>query len=337
MRKCIFCGRLCDPEQYALFRLPPDHRHIRDTVYAGYLMSRGIRGVSADLPGVCDSFSPEFGKIEWERGKPTLVTKTGRSSDILVCPSCHNELFRDTDVNVLTSAVFFGAKDSGKTSLVLALARECITKQFSPDEKYRYFFNEKLYDPNGITSVAERVREGGKPDDLRSPTVIYRVTGSSDGRVMCDVMHDVAVTDTFDEQSVNVTMPFASGSQHFVYCIPVDKLAEMIVSDSEAADIRMKLDIYGMVSAFRYAEEPPVLDLTITKLDLAEKLGGAAADILRVRGDARALRNYITTAFPCIDELGEMFREVRIHTVSAVAPIAGDDEAIGKYYCEIFG
>jgi hypothetical protein len=99
----------------------------------------------------------------------------------------------------------------------------------------------------------------------------------------------------------------------------------------------MKLDIFCMMSAFRYAEEPPVLDITVTKLDLAEKLGGAAADILRVRGDARALRNYITTAFPCIDELGELFGDVRIHTVSAFAPIAGDDEAIGKYYCEIFG
>jgi uncharacterized protein YbaR (Trm112 family) len=302
-----------------------------------YLEARGIRNVSADLPGVCDSFSPEFAKIEWENGKPSLVTKTGRSSDILVCPSCHNELFRDTEENILNTAVFFGRKDSGKTSLILALAGECITKQFSPDEKYRYFFNEKLYDPNRVTSLADRVKEGAKPDDLREPVAIYRVTGGSDSRVVCDVLHDVSASDTLDEMSINITMPFASDAAHFVYCIAADKLAEALVTDNTLGNMTARLDMFRMISAFRYAQTAPTLDITITKIDLAQKLGGAAADILNVREDERALKNYITTAFPCIAELEQCFGGIRVHTVSANAPASGDDDIIGKYYCSIFG
>lgn len=338
MRKCIFCGRLCDTEQYALFRLPADRKHVRDSVYAGYLESRGITGKSADLPEVCDRTSPDFALIGTERGKPVLITKTGRSSDTLVCPSCHNEILRDTDESVLETAVFFGAKESGKTSLILALAEECITEQFSPDEKYRYFFNEKIYDAGAVCASAQKARDGNKPDDLREPTVIYRVTGaSSDGRVRCDVMHDTSAGDVADEHSVNTTLPFASGAGHFVYCIPADRLGEAIVTGGERADIEMKLDVYRMLSAFRYADRPPVLDITVTKLDIAEKLGGAAADILGVLGDERAMRNYIITAFPCIDELGSLFSDVRIHAVSAFARAAGDGEMLGKYYCAVFG
>lgn len=338
-RRCVFCGRLIDLDKYALFRLPPDHPRERDEVYLRYLEARGESAEKAFLPGVCGIGSPDTSKISWENGRLTLVTKTGRNTDTLICPSCHNEIFRNTDDASVNSAVFFGGNGSGKTSLVLALANECIVRQFSHDDSYRYFFNEKTYDPLEITGNAERMSEGIKPDDLREPIAIYRVTGAgAEDHIYCDVMHDMSDGDTADEESMEVSAPFVSDAGNFVYAVPADKLAEVLMSADGSADISVKLDIFRMMSAFRFREEAPVLNVVLTKLDLLEGDNGIGADILKIYDDERLLKNYIYTAFPSIEEFSPHFGGVRVYAVSAYSSMAGKyADQLLKMYAGIFG
>ena len=339
VRRCIFCGRLIDLDKQALFRLPPDRTRRPDAVYRRYLAIRGITGEDHNLPDICGIGSPEVSMMIIENGKPVLVTKTGRNTDTLICPTCHNEVLRDTYDTTVNSTVIFGGKDSGKTSLVLELANECITRQFSPDDRYRYFFSDKTYDPELITDAAQKVRNDEKPDDLRRPTAIYRVTGASKGSTtICDVMHDVSDDDLKDTDSINFTLPFAAFSKHFVYCIPADRLAAAITERPESSDMEMRMDMYRMIEACRYAEIPPILDLTVTKLDLAEKAGGAGADIMRCHADERTLKNYIYTAYPCLSEFESFFPTVHAYAVSAVSPDIGGADALlpGKLYMSIF-
>lgn len=338
-KRCIFCGRLIDPDRDALFRLPPDHKRVTDNVYRRYLETRGISG-NTSLPELCGIGSPDMAKIEWEHGRPVLVTRTGRTTDTLICPSCHNEVMRDTDEGNVNTAVFFGGKDSGKTSLILAMAGECITRQFSPDDRYRYIFNEKICDPSAVTDAAERVRCGEKPADLREPTVIYRLKGAAEGSgTICDVMHDVSESDFTDEEAVYTCLPFAADAAHYVYCIPVDKLAGQTEKPEELGDMLMRLDIYRLLSAFRYSGKRPVLDITVTKLDTAGNAGGAASDILNARENEPLLKNYVFSAYPCIEELSPFFAEVRAYAVSAVSTMSEYDDAglLGRLYSGLFG
>lgn len=324
-RRCIFCGRLTVLEKDALFRLPPDHPRTRDEAYADFRMTRGDRNPRADMPGVCGSRSPECSKLEWENGKPVLITRTGRSTDTLICPTCHSELFRDTDSGSVHSAVFFGEKDSGKTSLILALADRCIKGQFSPDEKYRYIFNDRLYDTEKITSEHERAASGEKPDDLREPAAVYRVSRADEGgKAVCDVMYDVSENDTADEEALLTALPFAASAEHFVYCIPADRLREALASDNEGADIRMRKALFMMMSAFRFSEKPPELDIAVTKSDLAG-------------GDAAELADSVYTAYPSIKELEMFFSGTKVYAVSALTPAQGGADLAGQLYAGLFG
>lgn len=331
-RRCIFCGRLTDPDRDALFRLPPDHGRVRDDVYARYLASRGIEGVHTDLPEVCGKGSPEFSEMRPENGKPVLITKTGRSSDTLICPSCHNELFRDTDADSLQSAVFFGMKDSGKTSLILALTENCISGQFSPDDKYRYILNERTYSAETITEAAKLAASGEKPGDLREPAAVYRVPSAvSGGKAVCDVMHDVSAEDAEDEQAVYTAMPFAASAGHYVYCIPADRLGEAAQLPDESADMMMRLEMMKLLSACRFADKPPELDIAVTKLDTAP------AEVAEVCGDEETLRNYIFSVYPAVGELSAMFSGVRAFAVSAAVPGFGSGDLAARLYTGIFG
>ncbi len=316
-RRCIFCGRLIELENEALFRLPPDHPRTNDAIYADFRKARGSFDIRSDLPGVCGSRSPECLKLDWENGKPVLITKTGRSTDTLICPSCHSELFRDTDSASVRSAVFFGAKDSGKTSLILALVNNCIKSQFSPDGRYRYIFNEKLYKTEYIASEAEKAASGGKPADLRSPAAVYRVPRAADGgKAVCDVLHDVSFNDTIDEETVLTALPFAESAEHFVYCIPADKLAEALAADNERADIIMRRELFMMMSACRYAETPPELDIAVTKSDLAESPSGGFGE-------------QVYSAFPSVRELSMYFSRTKVYEAGA--------GSAGQLYAGLFG
>ncbi len=331
-RRCIYCGRLADLDKDALFRLPPDHGRVNDAVYRRFLASRGIEGVRAELPAVCGKQSPDFSKIEWENGKPVLVTKTGRSTDTLICPSCHNELFRDTESGSVRSAVFFGEKDSGKTSLILALAGKCITRQFSPDERFRYILNDRICDAESIVGAAKSIEEGGKPSDLREPIAVYRVSSAAEGGTAeCDVMHDASESDTGDEQAIRAAMPFADSSERYVYCIPADTLYETVLADDGRADMKMRLEMMKLLAACRYAQKPPALMLAVTKLDTAR------GEITEMYRDEQTLRNYIYSAYPCIEELAPFFAEVRAFAVSAAKPEFGDCDLTGELYAGIFG
>ena len=324
-RRCIYCGRLTELEKDALFRLPPDHPRTHDASYADFRRTRGEQSVRADLPAVCGSRSPECAKLEWENGKPVLITKTGRSTDTLICPTCHSELFRDTDSGSVHSAVFFGEKDSGKTSLILALADRCITGQFSPDEKYRYIFNDRLYDTDQITSEHEKAAAGGKPADLREPAAVYRVSRADEGgKAVCDVMYDVSENDTADEEALLTALPFAASAEHFVYCIPADRLREALASDNEGADIRMKKALFMMMSAFRFSEKPPELDIAVTKSDLAGSDIGDYAECVR-------------RAYPSIKELEMFFSGIKVYPVSAKIPENGGEDLAGQLYAGLFG
>ncbi len=339
-RRCIFCGRRIDLDRHALFRLPPDYKHIPDNIYQRYLTLHGISDKNSNLPDVCGAGSPESAGIEWEKNKPVLMTRTGRSTDTLICPSCHNEVFRDTDEGRVNTAVFFGRKDCGRTSLITAMAGECVTRQFSPDDRFRYIFNEKIYDPEFITGQYDRVRSGEKPSDLREPTAIYRVTGAGAGwNTVCDVMHDVSDADFTDEEALYTCVSYAADAAHYVYCVPVDKLAEQTEAPTELNVMLTRLDIYKMMSAFRYSQVTPTLNIAVTKLDLAAKLGGAAADLLSVKDNEQAMKNYLFAAFPCIEELSGFFTGVRVHAVSAVSTMSEQDDAglLGKLYSELFG
>ncbi|MBP3855665.1 MAG: hypothetical protein IK990_08670 [Ruminiclostridium sp.] len=338
--RCVFCGRLIDTDKQALFRLPPDYVRRPDAIYRRYLEIRDITGKDHNLPDVCGIGSPEVAMLTSENGRPTLVTRTGRNTDSMICPTCHNQILRNTDSASVSSAVFFGGRDSGKTSLVLTLANECITRQFSIDDRFRYIFNDKVCDPALITGAAEEVRNGGKPADLRDPTAIYRVTGASQGmKTLCDVMYDTSASDIRDMDSIRFTLPFAADSRYFVYCIPADKLAETVITQDERADMDARTDMYTMLEACRYAQTPPVLTIAVTKLDLAEKAGGAGDDIMRCHADERALKNYIFTAFPSVGELAVMFTDVHACAVSAVDPDIGGKETTlaGKLYLGLFG
>ena len=338
-RRCIFCGRLIDTDKQALFRMPPDHKHVPDEVYARYLESRGLGGRGISLPEVCGIGYQEMQKLSWENGRPVLITKTGRSSDVQICPSCHNEVFRNTDSESVRTAVFFGGKGSGRTSLILALANECITKQFSADGNYRYFFNEKIYDPDDIKDRAQSIGSGEGTADLREPVAIYRATGASgDGSVLCDVMHDVSGADTEDEQAINISMPFAVDAGHYVYCIAADRLAETLLTKDAREDMLVRLDMHRMMSACRYSESAPVLDIVVTKLDTAEKAGGIGADIAKISGDERSLKNYIFTAFPCIEEFEGVFSGLHAYAVSALPqPAEAEDGGLtAALYPRIF-
>lgn len=331
-RRCIYCGRLADLDKDALFRMPPDYKHTADEVYGRFLKARGIEGVRIDLPEVCGKNSPEFSKIIWENGKPVLVTKTGRSTDTLICPSCRNELFRDTGDSSVCSAVFFGMRDSGRTSLILALAEKCVTRHFSSDEKYRYIINDRTYTENEITEAAKAVSDGEKPADLRKPVAVYRVSAAAEGGTsVCDVMHDASESDTEDEQAINTAMPFAAASEKYVYCISADTLYEAAMSPDEYPDMRMRLEMFRLISACRYSEKPPELDIAVTKLDTANnEVTGACAD-------EQTLKNYIYSAFPSIEELAPYFSGVRAYAVSAKVPGFGNDDLTGKLYAGIFG
>ncbi len=322
-RRCIFCGRLIELETDALFRLPPDHPRVKDAIYADFQKARGLFDIRSELPGVCEKRSPECAKIEWENGKPVLITKTGRSTDTLICPTCHSELFRDTDSASVHSAVFFGAKDSGKTSLILALAERCITGQFSSDERYRYIFNEKLYNAGDMTAEAEKASAGEKPRDLRRPAAVYRVLRANEGgKAFCDVLHDVSFIDTVDEESVLTALPFAASAEHFVYCIPADTLRDALGADNESADIKIRKDMFMMMSAFRFSEKPPELDIAVTKSDLADS-GGPTEE-------------QVYTAFPSIRELSMFFSGTKVYPVSAVKRDSGGDP-VGQLYAGLFG
>lgn len=339
-RICIFCGRRTDTERYALFRLPADLGLAPDTVHKSFLEVRGITGVRSDMPALCSERSPECSKVMWENGRQVLVTRTGRNTDTMVCPSCHSEFFRNTDSASVSSAVFFGRKGSGKTSLILSLAGECITKQFSPDDRYRYIFNDRLYDPREVTAAAERVGGDTVPDDLRRPVSVYRVPGAKDGgSVLCDVMYDVSESDISDELAFCTSMPFAFAAGHLVYCITAERLAAAAASESEAEDIAVRRDIFGMMCAFRYSETPPVLDIAVTKLDTAEKAGGTCADILRCAEDEAALGELVRRALPSVAELGVQFSGVRFHAVSAVGSYNADEKGgtALKLYSQLFG
>lgn len=339
-RKCVFCGRSIDLDRHALFRLPPDYRHVPDNVYRAYLEMRGISGKRNDFPDVCAVGSQDAAKMVFENGKPVLTTKTGRSTDTLICPSCHNEVLRDTGEGCVNAALFFGGKDSGKTSLVAALAKECMTAGFSYDDRYRYFFCDKIYEEAYMTDAAAKAAAGEKPDELREPIAIFRMTGASEGsRVVCDVMHDVSTSDTEDDTAIVTQLPFAADAGHFVYCIPADKLAETLVSLDAGADMLVRLDLDAMIHSMSEDGDRPELDIAVTKLDLAEKAGGAASDILSVCGSEKALLNYICTAFPSIGELAGFFSGVRIYPVSAVSPMADESgvSLTARLYSGIFG
>ena len=327
-RRCIFCGRLADIGGNALFRLPPDYRRVPDEIYRRYAESRGRYGVSVMLPDVCGKGSPDFGELSAEDGKPVLVTKTGRITDILVCPSCHNELYRDTDDASVNTAVVFGDKGSGKTTLILSLAEGFVTRQFSSDNRYRYILNEEIHDGHDLTEAAKSAAEGTAPADLREPVAIYRVSeASSDEKVVCDVLHDTSFHDTEDDLSVGTALPFAADAGHYVYCLPVDRLSEAVIACSESEDMRIRRDMYAMMSAFRYADAAPVLDIVITKFDLAEKCGGAGEDIYNMRGSESALKNYLYSAFPSLRDSETFFSGMRLHTFSAAS--SADDDGSG--------
>ncbi len=338
-RQCVFCGRLIDLDRYALFRLPPDYRHVPDDVYRTYLEIRCINR-RTDFPDVCGIGSADAARMVYENGKPVLTTRTGRSLDTLICPSCHNEIFRDTSQGSVNTAVFFGRPESGKTSLVAALANECITAGFSHDDRYRYIFCDKTYSSEFIQNVTAGSAGGTKPDDLRDPLVVFRMTSAAEGSiVVCDVMHDVSDNDTEDDYSIALTLPFAAGAEHFVYCIPTDALADTLISLDMGADMRVRLDLDAMTHSFGGNDSPPELDIAVTKLDLAEKLGGAASDILTVRENERALINYIYTAFPCVKEYAGSFSGIRVFPVSSVSPVT-DGEGVtltARLYSAIFG
>lgn len=331
-RRCIYCGRLTDLDKDALFRLPSDHKHTADAVYGRFLKARGIEGARTDLPEVCGKNSPEFSRIIWENNKPVLVTKTGRSTDTLICPSCRNELFRDTEDSCVRSAVFFGMKDSGKTSLILALAEKCVSRQFSSDEKYRYIINERTYTADRITEAAKAMSGGEKPADLREPVAVYRVSAAATGgNVVCDVMHDASESDMTDEQAINTAMPFAASAGKYIFCIPADALYEAAMSPDEYPDMRMRLEMFRLIAACRYSDKPPELDITVTKLDTAKE------DVAAASADEQTLRNYIYSAFPSIEELAPYFSGVRAYAVSAKVPDHGNDDLTGKLYAGIFG
>ncbi|MCR4780164.1 MAG: hypothetical protein K5876_03610 [Ruminiclostridium sp.] len=322
-RRCIFCGRLTELETDALFRLPPDHPRTNDPIYADFRKARGFTDLRSDLPGVCGSRSPECLKLDWENGRPVLITKTGRGTDTLICPSCHNELFRDTDSASVCSAVFFGAKDSGKTSLILALANSRIKEQFSPDGKYRYIFNDRLYSTEDIAAGAEKAASGEKPADLRSPAAVYRVPRAAEGgKPVCDVLHDVSAADTADEETLLTALPFAESAEHFVYCLPADKLAEA-PGEGERPDILMRRDIFMMLGACRFAEKPPELDIALTRYDLADMSPETASE--RVFG-----------VFPSIGELSGYFSGVKVYAVSAARPDLGGS-LTDELYAGLFG
>ena len=339
-RKCVFCGRSVDLDRYALFRLPPDHRHIPDNVYRAYLEIRGISGKRNDFPDVCGVGSQDAAKMVFENGKPVLTTKTGRSTDTLICPSCHNEILRDTGEGCVNTALFFGGRDSGKTSLIAALAKECMTAGFSYDDRYRYFFCDKIYDEAYMTEAASKAAAGEKPVELRESIVIFRMTGASEGsRVVCDVMHDVSRGDIEDDLSIAMALPFAAGAGHFVYCIPADKLAGTLISLDAGADLKVRLDLDAMIHSAGEESTLPELDIAVTKFDLAEKAGGAASDIMSVRGNEKALVNYIYTAFPSVEEYSRFFSGIRVYPVSAVSPLTDENgvSLTAKLYSGLFG
>lgn len=337
-RRCIFCGRLADTGSGALFRLPPDYRRVPDTVYRQYALSRGIYDAVTMLPDVCGKGSPDFGEMSYENEKPVLVTKTGRITDVLVCPSCHNELYRDTDDASVNTAVVFGDKGSGKTSLVLALANGCIARQFSSDSRYRYILNENICSAHDISEAAAMAAEGKAPADLREPVAIYRVSeASSDEKAVCDVLHDTSCGDTEDDLSVGVTLPFAADAGHYVYCMPVDRLAKAVISQSESEDMLVRRDLFRMFSAFRYSDCTPVLDIVVTKFDLAQKCGGAGEDIFNMRESEAGMKNYLFSAFPGIKEYEPFFSGMRLHTFTAAENAGGEGSSAEKLYAGLFG
>lgn len=337
-RRCIFCGRLADTGNGALFRLPPDHKRVPDAAYRRYAESRGIYDVPTVLPDVCGKGSPDFAEISYENEKPVLVTKTGRITDILVCPSCHNELYRDTDDASVHTAVVFGDKGSGKTSLVLSLANECISRQFSSDNKYRYILNENIYDGHDLSEAAAMASGGESPADLREPVAIYRVSeASSSEKVVCDVLHDTSCGDVTDDLTVSVTLPFAADAEHYVYCIPADRLSAAVISRSESEDMLVRRDLYRMVSAFRYSDSAPVLDIVVTKFDLSEKCGGAGEDIYNMRDSENGMKNYLYSAFPGIQEFEPFFSGIKLHTFTASGTSGEEGGSAEKLYAELFG
>lgn len=320
----------------ALFRLPPDHRRVPDDIYRRYAESRGIYGISTMMPDVCGRSSPDFGVMSSEDGKPVLITKTGRITDILVCPSCHNELYRDTDDASVHTAVVFGTAESGKTTLILTLTESCVTRQFSSDNHYRYILNEEIYDGHDLTEAAHKSVAGTAPADLREPVAIYRVSeASSDEKVVCDVLHDTSTGDREDDYAVGTALPFASDAAHYVYCIPVDMLSKAVIFGSESEDMLIRRDLYAMTRAFAYSDKTPVLDIVITKFDLAEKCGGAGEDIYNMRDSENALKNYLYSAYPAVREMEPFFSGMRLHTFSAAAA-AEDETAVEKLYDALF-
>lgn len=224
--RCVFCNRITDKEDI-MFRYPSSYGKVaEDHQYTCMQRAHNIvRNNDCVMPLVY--FRPDSNELNGsnKEGSYSVFVKDGTELTQMICPTCHGMLFRDTDDGHRNTYLFFGEKDSGKTSLIYAIIYNGVIRKEHPmtiDGRYIPFYNDYLMPKNQLERTYNDIVRSKitKPKSLEFPFIIHRAAAAHSGLTnKTDVFYDVTDFDIQDGNHIDMTLRQAQQATAFVFTI----------------------------------------------------------------------------------------------------------------------
>lgn len=276
--RCVFCNRITDKEDI-MFRYPSNYGKVaEDHQYTCMQRAHNIvRKNDCVMPLVY--FRPDSNELNGsnKEGSYSVFVKDGTELTQMICPTCHGMLFRDTDDSHRNTYLFFGEKDSGKTSLIYAIIYNGVIRKEHPmtiDGRYIPFYNNYLMPKEQLERTYNDIVRSKitKPKSLDFPFIIHRAAAAHSGLTnKTDVFYDVTDFDIQDGNHIDMTLRQAQQATAFVFTIGIGK----ILCDEGmyyGRDVQLRNHMMSMYYATQYTDSKPVVFIAVTGADMIDYL-----------------------------------------------------------------
>ena len=317
-KRCVACGRVIQPDDM-MFRLPIDTPHVADMILINHNARHGIESSSDILPDVISSHDSRVLEVlDNVSGKRVLIMRDGRAVEKMVCPTCHNKIYVCTDDEQTDPIIVYGMPDSGKTSLIIAIAKEVTELGYDiAQDSYICFLNDQCLDIRRYKADLEKLRQGEKPDDIRQPVLIHRSPSVQSGlSEMSDVFYDAARPDMADEFKAAQMLPYAQDARTFVFVIDVSVLFPQDKVDHQKLDFEIRQELYKLYFRAQYSRTMPKLAVVFNKADKAD-----SDVILNTISCEADMMTRFYGIFPMSAEIMSYFKNVTFNAVSCLKPV----------------
>ena len=311
--RCVFCNRSLNEDQI-MFRFPSSNKEMEfDFAYSNMLKAHNIDPTNRCILPKIYRYSGEQ-QLNGNSAIPSnsVYLSDGTVLTEMICPTCHGRIFRDTDDAKRNTFMFFGEKNSGKTSLIYTIISEAVISKNAKDlfdKRYVPFYNDYLIKKNDFIKIyndlkSEKIK---KPENFNFPVIIHRAANvNSKLENKTDIFVDVTDFDIEDSDHIDMTLAQADNAKAFIFTIPITKL---ILADDEyyGRDVELRSHILPMYYSTRNADIKPTVFIAITFSDLIYN-GTFDADI------SQLLDNYLHSP----DDLFRAFFESRYPLTSGM-------------------